>query len=163
MSDKSYDLGKAYDKNLTAKARLHYLENERHISDSPARMHGKKHGGPKMGAKKGDQSKSRPDYAMDSGNTDKGYRGKTGSSEGDQSATKKDYEKPVAAMHGKTHGGAKMYDKGPNMESAAQEKSDLMKMPGGYKVMGDNGPKMYKDSPMQMKGSWMSKHTKSRM
>ena len=60
------------------------------------------------------------------------------------------------SMHGKTHGG-------PNMESAAQERSDLNKMPGGYKVMGDNGAKMYKDSPMQMKGSWMSKHTKSRM
>ena len=127
------------------------------------RVFGKSKGPKMMGAKKGDQSKSRADYAMDSGKTDKGYKGKTGSSKGDQSATKKDYAKPVAAMHGKTHGGAKMYDKGPNMESAAQEKSDLMKMPGGYKVMGDNGPKMYGDSPMQMKGSWMSKHTKSRM
>jgi hypothetical protein len=47
MSDKSYDLGKAYDKNLTAKARLHYLENERHDTDSPARMYGKSKG-PKM-------------------------------------------------------------------------------------------------------------------
>jgi len=47
MSDKSYDLGKAYDKNLTAKARLHYLENERHDADSPARMYGKGKG-PKM-------------------------------------------------------------------------------------------------------------------
>jgi hypothetical protein len=47
MSDKSYDLEKAYDGNLTAKARLHYLENERHIADSPARMYGKSKG-PKM-------------------------------------------------------------------------------------------------------------------
>ena len=47
MSDKSYDLGKAYDGNLTAKARLHYLENERHNADSPARMYGKSKG-PKM-------------------------------------------------------------------------------------------------------------------
>ena len=150
-----YDIKEASNPGLTASARRNYSVNAESNAKG-AKMHGKKHGGPKMGAKKGDQSKSRADYAMDSGKTDKGYKGKTGSSKGDQSATKKDYAKPVAAMHGKTHGG-------PNMESAAQEKSDLMKMPGGYKVMGDNGPKMYKDSPMQMKGSWMSKHTKSRM
>ena len=162
--DKSekYDIKEASNPGLTASARRNYADNAESNAKG-AKMHGKKHGGPKMGAKKGDQSKSRADYAMDSGKTDKGYKGKTGSSKGDQSATKKDYAKPVAAMHGKTHGGAKMYDKGPNMESAAQERSDLMKMPGGYKVMGDKGPKMYGDSPMQMKGSWMSKHTKSRM
>ena len=38
-------------------------------------MYGKSKG-PKMGAKKGDQSKSRSDYSMDSGKTDKGYKGK---------------------------------------------------------------------------------------
>ena len=143
MSDKSYDLGKAYDKNLTAKARLHYLENERHISDSPARMYGKSKG-PKMGAKKGDQSKSRADYAMDSGKTDKGYKGKDGSSKGDQSASKRDYM-------GK---GPKMYDKGPKMESMSQERSNLMD---------DNPIDNRASSPMMMKGSWMSKHTKSKM
>ena len=32
---------------------------------------------------------------MDSGKTDKGYKGKTGSSKGDQSASKADYGSPV--------------------------------------------------------------------
>ena len=60
------------------------------------------------------------------------------------------------SMHGKTHGGAKMYDKapkmydkGPKMESNAQEKKNLMN-----------------DNPIASRasgGSWMSKHTKSRM
>ena len=45
------------------------------------------------GSMKGDQSASRSDYAMDSGKTDKGYKGKTGSSKGDQSASKADYKK----------------------------------------------------------------------
>ena len=107
MSDKSYDLGKAYDKNLTAKARLHYLENERSDADSPARMYGKSKG-PKMGAKKGDQSASNRDYES----------------------------------------------KGPKMESMSQEKSNLMN---------DNPIDNRASSPMAMKGSWMSKHTKSRM
>lgn len=38
MSGRSYDMEKAYDKNLTPKARLHYLENERH--DAPGKMKG---------------------------------------------------------------------------------------------------------------------------
>ena len=33
-----YDYKEAYNKNLTAKARLHYLENARHDQDSPAKM-----------------------------------------------------------------------------------------------------------------------------
>ena len=45
--------------------------------------------------------------------------------------------------------GPKMYDKGPKMESNAQEKKNLMN-----------------DNPIASRasgGSWMSKHTKSRM
>ena len=60
-----------------------------------------------------------------------------------------DKTKPVAAMHGKTHGGAKMYDKGPKMESNAQEKKNLIN-----------------DNPIASRasgGSWMSKHSKSKM
>ena len=106
-------------------------------------MYGKSKG-PKMGAKKGDQSKSRADYAMDSGKTDKGYKGKDGSSKGDQSASKRDYM-------GK---GPKMYDKGPKMESMSQERSNLTD---------DNPIDNRASSPMMMKGSWMSKHTKSKM
>ena len=123
-------------------------------------MYGKSKG-PKMGAKKGDQSKSRADYAMDSGKTDKGYKGKDGSSKGDQSASKRDYM-------GK---GPKMYDKGPKMESMSQEKSNLMNdMPidsrasSGSPAMNLNkGYGKPMASPMKMAGSWMSKHTKSRM
>jgi len=120
-----------------------------------------KNKGPKMGAKKGDQSKSRADYAMDSGKTDKGYKGKDGSSKGDQSASKRDYM-------GK---GPKMYDKGPKMESMSQEKSNLMNdMPidsrasSGSPAMNLNkGYGKPMASPMKMAGSWMSKHTKSKM
>ena len=123
-------------------------------------MYGKSKG-PKMGAKKGDQSKSRADYAMDSGKTDKGYKGKDGSSKGDQSASKRDYM-------GK---GPKMYDKGPKMESMSQEKSNLMNdMPidsraskGSPAMNLNKGYGKPMASPMKMAGSWMSKHTKSRM
>ena len=39
---KAYDYKEAYNKELTPKARLHYLENARHDEDSPAKMgHGK--------------------------------------------------------------------------------------------------------------------------
>ena len=52
MSGRSYDMKMAYDKKLTPKARLHYLENERH--DAPGKMKGSpyhmsnelKYGGP---------------------------------------------------------------------------------------------------------------------
>ena len=123
-------------------------------------MYGKSKG-PKMGAKKGDQSKSRADYAMDSGKTDKGYKGKDGSSKGDQSASKRDYM-------GK---GPKMYDKGPKMESMSQEKSNLMNdMPidsraskGSPAMNLNKGYGKPMASPMKMAGSWMSKHTKSKM
>tara|TARA_R100001230_G_C5649421_1_gene154734 strand:+ start:399 stop:1082 length:684 start_codon:yes stop_codon:yes gene_type:complete len=37
--DERYDAKEAYNKDLTASARLHYLENVRHDHDSPANMH----------------------------------------------------------------------------------------------------------------------------
>lgn len=38
MKGKNYDYKEAYNKNLTAKARLHYLENARNDQDSPNNM-----------------------------------------------------------------------------------------------------------------------------
>ena len=38
--DERYDANKAYDKNLSASARLHYLENDRADHKSPASMLG---------------------------------------------------------------------------------------------------------------------------
>ena len=48
MSGRSYDMKMAYDKKLTPKARLHYLENERHDKDSAIKMGSpyEKHGSP---------------------------------------------------------------------------------------------------------------------
>ena len=40
--DEKYDANKAYDKNLSASARLHYLENNIADRKSPAKMYGKK-------------------------------------------------------------------------------------------------------------------------
>ena len=37
--DKRYDAKEAYNKDLTASARLHYLENDRHDHESPANSH----------------------------------------------------------------------------------------------------------------------------
>jgi hypothetical protein len=154
-----YDIKEASNPGLTASARRNYSVNaESNIKG--AKMYGKSKG-PKMGAKKGDQSKSRADYAMDSGKTDKGYKGKDGSSKGDQSASKRDYM-------GK---GPKMYDKGPKMESMSQEKSNLMNdMPidsraskGSPAMNLNKGYGKPMASPMKMAGSWMSKHTKSKM
>ena len=62
------------------------------IGGSPAKMY--KDSAMKMkGSMKGDQSASRSDYSMDSGDTDEGYKGEDGSSKGDQSASKADYVK----------------------------------------------------------------------
>jgi len=36
--DERYDAKEAYNKDLTASARLHYLENDRHDHESPAKM-----------------------------------------------------------------------------------------------------------------------------
>ena len=38
MKGKQYDYKEAYNKNLTPKARLHYLENARHDQDAPTNM-----------------------------------------------------------------------------------------------------------------------------
>lgn len=48
MSGRSYDMKEAYNKKLTPKARLHYLENERHDKDSAMKMGSpyEKHGSP---------------------------------------------------------------------------------------------------------------------
>ena len=147
-----YDIKEASNPGLTASARRNYSVNaESNIKG--AKMYGKSKG-PKMGAKKGDQSKSRPDYAMESGKTDKGYKGKSGSSKGDQSASKKDY-----------------MSKGPKMESNAQEKKNLMKDNPIDSKASKGSPAMNQNkgygkpmaSPMKMTGSWMSKHTKSKM
>ena len=51
MSGRSYDMKEAYNKDLSASARLHYLENERHDKDSPNKMYGKKHSPAKMNHK----------------------------------------------------------------------------------------------------------------
>ena len=37
--DERYDAKEAYNKDLTASARLHYLENDRHDHESPAHSH----------------------------------------------------------------------------------------------------------------------------
>ena len=39
MKGKQYDYKEAYNKNLTPKARLHYLENARHDQDTPLQGH----------------------------------------------------------------------------------------------------------------------------
>ena len=39
MKGKEYDYKEAYNKNLTPKARLHYLENARHDQDTPLQGH----------------------------------------------------------------------------------------------------------------------------
>ena len=92
-----YDATKAYDKDLTASARLHYLENSEHDKHA-ARMYGdpaaKMHG-----SMKGDQSDQHVDYKNYKG-TDKGYHGSTGSSHGDQSNIFHDYEKHPSKMYG---------------------------------------------------------------
>ena len=92
-----YDAAKAYDKDLTASARLHYLENSEHDKHA-ARMYGdpaaKMHG-----SMKGDQSDQHIDYKNYKG-TDKGYHGSTGSSHGDQSNIFHDYEKHPSKMYG---------------------------------------------------------------
>ena len=91
---------KGYGKESASQERSNLLSMNpltKHMS-TPMHMGGSKSYGSAMmmkGAMKGDQSKTRSDYAMDSGKTDKGYKGKTGSSKGDQSASKADYGSPV--------------------------------------------------------------------
>ena len=49
MKGKNYDYKEAYNKNLTAKARLHYLENARNDQDSPNNMCSPAHYGDSTG------------------------------------------------------------------------------------------------------------------
>ena len=42
-NDEKYDAKEAYNKDLTASARLHYLENDRHDHESPAHRHTRSH------------------------------------------------------------------------------------------------------------------------
>jgi len=91
---------KGYAKESASQERSNLLSINplsKHMS-TPMQMGGSKSYGSAImmkGAMKGDQSKTRSDYAMDSGKTDKGYKGKTGSSKGDQSASKADYGSPA--------------------------------------------------------------------
>ena len=121
-----YDASKAYDKDLTASARLHYLENSEHDKhDHPAKMCGPGNHAPKMhGSMKGDQSDQHIDYKNYKG-TDKGYHGSTGSSHGDQSNIFHDYDKHPAKMYG---------EPAAKFNSGLREASDSGKL--------DNNPKL---------------------
>ena len=72
-----YDIREAANPNLTSSAKKHYADN----AASAIKM---------SGSMKGDQSKTKMDYANFKG-TDPKYMGKTGASHGDQSATRRDY------------------------------------------------------------------------
>jgi hypothetical protein len=98
MKTPMYNQNKGYESNKQeAKNLISMNPLSKHMS-TPMNMGGSKMKGSAMmmkGAMKGDQSKTRSDYAMDSGKTDKGYKGQTGSSKGDQSASKADYGSPA--------------------------------------------------------------------
>jgi hypothetical protein len=87
--NKGYESNKQEAKNLISMNPL-----SKHMS-TPFNMGGSKSAVMIKGAIKGDQSKTRSDYATESGKTDKGYKGETGASKGDQSASKADYKSPV--------------------------------------------------------------------
>tara|TARA_R100000742_G_C4272884_1_gene92239 strand:+ start:60 stop:761 length:702 start_codon:yes stop_codon:yes gene_type:complete len=106
--EERYDAKEAHNKDLSASARLHYLENDethhpaknladsRDIKDMSGAynaMGDPNSPAPHKGAMKGDQSATHTDYAHYKG-TDPNYHGHTGASHGDQSATHRDY------MHG---------------------------------------------------------------
>tara|TARA_R110000850_G_scaffold66526_2_gene147975 strand:- start:569 stop:1168 length:600 start_codon:yes stop_codon:yes gene_type:complete len=116
---------KGYAKESASQERSNLLSINplsKHMS-TPMQMGGSKSYGSAMmmkGAMKGDQSKTRSDYAMDSGKTDKGYKGKTGSSKGDQSASKADYGSP-AKKTGPGDGGMK---KGGTKKSGKLKKAN---------------------------------------
>lgn len=134
-----YDASKAYDKDLTASARLHYLENSEHDKhDHPAKMCGPGNHAPKMhGSMKGDQSDQHIDYKNYKG-TDKGYHGSTGSSHGDQSNIFHDYDKHPAKMYG---------EPAAKFNSGLREASDSGKLDNNpkFKAAVDAAPKMAGD------------------
>jgi len=153
-----YDAKKAYDKDLSASARLHYLENSEHDKHA-ARMYGdpaaKMHG-----SMKGDQSDQHIDYKNYKG-TDKGYHGSTGSSHGDQSNIFHDYEKHPSKMYGdpaaknitkvlsegaKHNAAPKMYDDAaPKFTAGLRAASADGKLSGKFKQAVDAAPKMSGD------------------
>ena len=160
-----YDATKAYDKDLTASARLHYLENSEHDKHA-ARMYGdpaaKMHG-----SMKGDQSDQHIDYKNYKG-TDKGYHGSTGSSHGDQSNIFHDYEKHPSKMYGdpaaknitkvlsegaKHNAAPKMYDDAaPKFNAGLRAASAAGKLSGKFEDAVNAAPKMdadLSDIPLQ--------------
>ena len=160
-----YDAAKAYDKDLTASARLHYLENSEHDKHA-ARMYGdpaaKMHG-----SMKGDQSDQHIDYKNYKG-TDKGYHGSTGSSHGDQSNIFHDYEKHPSKMYGdpaaknitkvlsegaRHNAAPKMYDDAaPKFNAGLRAASADGKLSGKFEDAVNAAPKMdadLSDIPLQ--------------
>lgn len=79
MSGEKYDAKEAYNKNLTASARLHYLENERHDKTHMAKIQPHKRGATAMYGKgpkamhKGPKAMKKGPMAMSK--TDKGIKG----------------------------------------------------------------------------------------
>jgi hypothetical protein len=160
-----YDAKKAYDKDLSASARLHYLENSEHDKHA-ARMYGdpaaKMHG-----SMKGDQSDQHIDYKNYKG-TDKGYHGSTGSSHGDQSNIFHDYEKHPSKMYGdpaaknitkvlsegaRHNAAPKMYDDAaPKFNAGLRAASAAGKLSGKFEDAVNAAPKMdadLSDIPLQ--------------
>jgi hypothetical protein len=72
MSGEKYDAKEAYNKNLTASARLHYLENERHDKTHMAKVQPHKRGATAMYGK-GPKAMKKGPMAMSK--TDKGIKG----------------------------------------------------------------------------------------
>jgi len=72
MSGEKYDAKQAYNKNLTASARLHYLENERHDKTHMAKVQPHKRGATAMYGK-GPKAMKKGPMAMSK--TDKGIKG----------------------------------------------------------------------------------------
>ena len=72
MSGEKYDAKEAYNKNLTASARLHYLENERHDKTHMAKVQPHKRGATAMYGKGPKAMKEGP---MAMSKTEKGIKG----------------------------------------------------------------------------------------
>lgn len=154
-----YDAKKAYDKDLTASARLHYLENSEHDKHA-AKMYGDPVAKVHNGSRKGDQSDQHVDYANYKG-TDKGYHGDTGSSHGDQSNMVHDYDKhpaknviedgglkgmgaSAARMYGDP--AAKMYQEpAPKFNAGLRAASAAGKLSGKFEDAVNAAPKMAGD------------------
>jgi len=75
MSGEKYDAKEAYNKNLTASARLHYLENERHDKTHMSKIQPHKRGATAMMNKKGSTAMMDKKGAMAMSKTEKGIKG----------------------------------------------------------------------------------------